>query len=294
MNADGGVDPAHEVVVGGPGSPAFVGSVYYVAGADDVPVPEWPPQLPRAGILPSSSSSSSSTKTSTTTSSTSAPPPRTSKSLGASAYFLSKDLAERWRDVIRRPMGLRYCQRRRLFRPSDIPLGVVEVRRCSMGEAFGKLCVGWGNPVLATKMGFSADDVQMELASALVQGWGAGEANDAKKRTKTKTGDEDAAAAAAAAAAASDAVETAQPPRARTRRRRKVVGEGLSNALCALLTGYRFNAMKAPTAAAAGEPPAAARDSSSPDPTATTTTKARASTRTTWTRTTSTCTTTIS
>ena len=146
MNADGGVDPAHEVVVGGPGSPAFVGSVYYVAGADDVPVPEWPPQLPRAGILPSSSSSSSTTKTSTTTSSTSAPPPRTSKSLGASAYFLSKDLAERWRDVIRRPMGLRYCQRRRLFRPSDIPLGVVEVRRCSMGEAFGKLCVGWGNP----------------------------------------------------------------------------------------------------------------------------------------------------
>ena len=256
MNADGGVDPAHEVVVGGPGSPAFVGSVYYVAGADDVPVPEWPPQLPRAGILPSSSSSSSTTKTSTTTSSTSAPPPRTSKSLGASAYFLSKDLAERWRDVIRRPMGLRYCQRRRLFRPSDIPLGVVEVRRCSMGEAFGKLCVGWGNPVLATKMGFSADDVQMELASALVQGWGAGEANDAKKRTKTKTGDEDAAAAAAAAAAASDAVETAQPPRARTRRRRKVVGEGLSNALCALLTGYRFNAMKAPTAAE-GEDPAA-------------------------------------
>ena len=53
---------------------------------------------------------------------------------GPSAYFTSRGMAESWRDAIRRPRGLFEFHRRRLWRPSDIPLGPVDVSACSMGE----------------------------------------------------------------------------------------------------------------------------------------------------------------
>lgn len=78
------------------------------------------------------------------------------KKEGASAYFTSRHLARKWRDFIRRPKGLSKFHRRRLWRPSDIPRAPVDVASCPMGEAYDRLCVGWGNPVLAAQLGFVA------------------------------------------------------------------------------------------------------------------------------------------
>lgn len=63
---------------------------------------------------------------------------------GPSTYFTSRGMAESWRDAIRRPRGLFQFHRRRLWRPSDIPLGPVGVGSCPLEEAYEKLCVGWG------------------------------------------------------------------------------------------------------------------------------------------------------
>lgn len=63
---------------------------------------------------------------------------------GPCTYFTSRVMAEKWRDAIRRPRGLFQFHRRRLWRPSDIPLGPVGVVACPLEEAYQKLCDGWG------------------------------------------------------------------------------------------------------------------------------------------------------
>ena len=92
------------------------------------------------------------------------------RELGASAYFASRELAERWADCVRRPRGLRpdLFLRRRLARPSDVPVTPVGVASRPFGDAYANLCVGWGNPVVAARRGVAADDDQKEAASILL------------------------------------------------------------------------------------------------------------------------------
>ena len=90
------------------------------------------------------------------------------RDLGSSAYFLTEDLAWRWRDAIIRPLGLWQFPRRRLFRPSDVPLGPCGVSSMPMGDAYRRLCVGWGNPVLAAQVGVACEESQKTLAAELV------------------------------------------------------------------------------------------------------------------------------
>ena len=92
------------------------------------------------------------------------------RELGASAYFASRELAERWADCVRRPRGLRpdLFLRRRLARPSDVPVTPVGVASRPFGDAYANLCVGWGNPVVAARRGVATDDDQKEAASILL------------------------------------------------------------------------------------------------------------------------------
>lgn len=150
---------------------------------------------------------------------------------GPRSYFTTREGAERWADRMRRPRGLWQFHRRRLWRPSDVPLGAVEVRATPMGEAYERLCAGWGNPVLAAKMGFCADHLQKTLAAELVDGWGEpdadgdGGAAEPPARSKIEDGGGGETSDGRAGAAG-----------------RRIVCSGMADALLPLLTGYHATA----------------------------------------------------
>ena len=129
------------------------------------------------------------------------------RDLGSSAYFLTEDLAWRWRDAVRRPLGLWRFSRRRLFRPSDVPLGPCGVASMPMGDAYRRLCAGWGNPVLAAQAGVACDESQKTLAAELV-GLAMREAGDGTDPLEVKG------------------------------RNGRIVGEGIARNTVGLLTGY--------------------------------------------------------
>ena len=138
---------------------------------------------------------------------------------GPSVYFTSRVMAERMRDFIRRPLGLFHFSRRRLWRPSDIPLAPVSVDTCPMGEAYGKLCVGWGNPALAAQLGFSADPEQKMSASVIIDTWD----DEDEQDTAVAEGD-----GASGGGGGGGAV------------RRGVVCDGVAKNLVPVLTGFRL------------------------------------------------------
>lgn len=129
------------------------------------------------------------------------------RDLGSSAYFLTEDLAWRWRDAVRRPLGLWRFPRRRLFRPSDVPLGPCGVASMPMGDAYRRLCAGWGNPVLAAQAGVACEESQKTLAAELV-GLAMREAGDRTDPLEVKG------------------------------RNGRIVGEGIARNMVGLLTGY--------------------------------------------------------
>jgi hypothetical protein len=76
---------------------------------------------------------------------------------GPSAYFTSLARAESWRDVLRRPRGLFQFPRRRLWRPSDVPLapvGRVGTPGCQIGYMDHTGCHRLGFfPIRPTRVG---------------------------------------------------------------------------------------------------------------------------------------------
>ena len=147
------------------------------ADAEDLtgaPVRRFPPTLSRADALPTPPAASTHSSVAASIDDGDEedgfvfPRSHRRRDLGSSAYFLTEDLAWRWRDAIIRPLGLWQFPRRRLFRPSDVPLGPCGVSSMPMGDAYRRLCVGWGNPVLAAQVGVACEESQKTLAAELV------------------------------------------------------------------------------------------------------------------------------